>query len=160
VNLYWLELGHSRLAIVGRPRGDDWLEDDVRSLKEIGVDILVSALTASEWEDLGLMKEESACRSCGIEFVSFPIEDRSVPASVHEFGKLIDRLHALLAADKHLAVHCRAGIGRSSLIAAALLIENGFSVEAAFAAVERARGVQVPDTDEQRRWIEDWSKSK
>ena len=37
-----------RLAIVPRPRGGDWLEDEVRAWREAGVDIVVSALEADE----------------------------------------------------------------------------------------------------------------
>lgn len=159
MNLCWVELSDARLAIVGRPRGDDWLQDDIKTLKNQGVDVLVCALTPAESQELGLSAEEGTCRSYEIEFVSFPIEDRSVPASPNEFGELIDRLHALLAIGKSVAIHCRAGIGRSSLIAASLLVRNGFSAEAASVALEAARGSSVPDTHEQRRWVEDWSKS-
>ncbi|MGH9735719.1 MAG: dual specificity protein phosphatase family protein [Candidatus Acidiferrales bacterium] len=160
MNLYSIDAGDARLAIVGRPRGHDWLEDDIKSLVKVGVDVLVSALTPAESEELGLSAEASVCRSCGIEFVSFPIEDRAVPASADDFGKLISRLNAILATGRRIAIHCRAGIGRSSLIAAALLIENGSSVEVAFVAIETARGVPVPDTPQQRRWTEDRSTSR
>lgn len=161
MNLYWIETSNARLAIVGRPRGHDWLDDDITSLKQAGVDVLVSALTASESEELGLVEERNVCRSREMDFVSFPIEDRSVPVSQDEFQRLIVSLHALLAAGKHVAIHCRAGIGRSSLIAAALLVDSGFSVETAFVTVERARGISIPDTPEQRLWLERYSlKSK
>ena len=44
--VYWIttEQGQ-RLAIVERPRGDGWLEDDIRSLYEAGIEVVVSALT-------------------------------------------------------------------------------------------------------------------
>lgn len=142
MNLYWVELGNARLAIVARPRGRDWLEDDIKSLKGAGVDALVCALTPAESEELGLSAEDSACRSCGIEFISFPIEDRSVPASASDFGGLITRLHFLLSTGKHLAIHCRAGIGRSSLIAASLLVGNGFSAEALLPLSKRREAFQ------------------
>jgi protein-tyrosine phosphatase len=59
-----------------------------------------------------------------------------------------------LAEGKAVGVHCRAGIGRSSLIAAALLIQNGVSPETAFLTIQEARGCPVPDTVEQRNWVE------
>ena len=43
-----------RLAIVPRPRGGEWLDDDVRALKEQGFDLVVSLLTPDEAIDLGL----------------------------------------------------------------------------------------------------------
>ena len=49
-----------------------------------------------------------------------------------------------------VAVHCRAGIGRSSMIVASALIRNGLSPESAFRAIEESRGCNVPDTPEQK----------
>lgn len=49
------------------------------------------------------------------------------------------------------------GIGRSALVSAAVLVSQGLSVETAFEAVGRARGVQVPDTDEQKTYVADIS---
>jgi protein-tyrosine phosphatase len=54
---------------------------------------------------------------------------------------------------KHVAVHCWAGVGRSSLIAAALLVRRGTAPEAAWARIAEARGLPVPETDEQRAWV-------
>src|SRR5262249_25284547 len=50
-------------------------------------------------------------------------------------------------------IHCRAGIGRSGLVGAAVLLHCGFTVREAFAAISKARGVQVPDTAEQSEWL-------
>src|ERR1700743_3176736 len=52
---YWINPGaNGRLAIVPRPRGGDWLADDLHALRREGIDILVSLLTPSEVEELGL----------------------------------------------------------------------------------------------------------
>lgn len=157
MNLYWIASDQIRLAIAPRPRGDEWLADDVRSLKEAGVDVLVSALTRSEAEELGLTSEEGCCRRSGLEFLSFPVEDRSVPAKLDTFDTLLNNLKQRLGNGKRVAVHCRAGIGRSAIIVACLLMRNGFSSKAAFLAIEKARGLSVPDTEEQRRWVEQYS---
>jgi hypothetical protein len=34
---FWIEAGSLRLAIVPRPRGDDWLEDELRSMRKAGI---------------------------------------------------------------------------------------------------------------------------
>lgn len=51
-------------------------------------------------------------------------------------------------------MHCRAGIGRSAIIAASLLALNGTDVDLAFKLVTEARGCPVPDTPEQKKWVE------
>jgi protein-tyrosine phosphatase len=50
-------------------------------------------------------------------------------------------------------IHCRAGIGRSSMIAACTMICADVSAADALSRIEAARGVRVPDTEEQRDWV-------
>jgi protein-tyrosine phosphatase len=153
MTLYWIKTDAVRLAIIPRPRGHDWLSDDMSILRRAGVDVIVSALTPSEAEELGLAVEAESCRNSGMRFFSFPIEDRSVPASESEFKGLVESISQCLRKGNAVAVHCRAGIGRSSIIAASVLIHSGLSVDSSFSAVEEARGCPVPDTQEQRAWV-------
>jgi len=111
-------------------------------------------LTTAENEELGLVEESRCCQSRGIEFLSFPIEDRSVPNSSAKFTELVDSVTGFLHEGKTVAVHCRAGIGRSLMIAASALIHIRLSKESAFRSIEESRSCSVPDTREQRRWVE------
>ena len=80
--LYWIDgPWKGRLAILPRPRGGDWLEDEVREWQIVGVNTMVTLLTNDEVADLDLAEEARLCRASGIDLVSFPIVDRSVPAS-------------------------------------------------------------------------------
>jgi protein-tyrosine phosphatase len=106
---------------------------------------------------LGLLQEEHECRSNGLDFISFPIEDRSVPSSAQEFESFLDSVLILVRKRMAIGVHCRAGIGRSSMIVAALLIRSGHSPAAAFQIISESRGCPVPDTPEQKQWMEKWS---
>jgi protein-tyrosine phosphatase len=106
---------------------------------------------------LGLLEESQFCQSNGLEFLSFPIEDRSVPSSFNEIEGLLNSVTDYLRNGKAVGVHCRAGIGRSSMIVASALIRNGLSVDSAFSAIQEARGCSVPDTPEQRQWVERYS---
>jgi hypothetical protein len=55
---YWVETGNQlRVAIVPRPRGGDWLEDELDQMKRAGVDVLVSMLQVDEAAELGLSSE-------------------------------------------------------------------------------------------------------
>jgi len=56
-----------------------------------------------------------------------------------------------------VVVHCREGVGHAGLIAVALLIEAGLGPEEAIRRVSKARGVSVPETAEQRLWIESFA---
>ncbi|HZQ34850.1 MAG TPA: tyrosine protein phosphatase [Dehalococcoidia bacterium] len=153
--LYWIQsVGAGRLATLPHPRGGDWLPDEIASLRADGVDLLVSLLTPYEIGDLELQAEAELCAGAGIELASYPIEDRRVPPSLAEMRDLVARLFVALQAGRGVALHCRAGIGRSSTVAACVLVAAGLSPEQAFARITAARGVDLPDTDEQRAWVE------
>jgi protein-tyrosine phosphatase len=137
-----------------RPRGADWLEDEVQSLREQGVDILVSALTSDEVDELDLAKEPDYCYENAISFLPFPIPDRDIPSSYGAVRSFVEGLGKELRAGKAVAIHCRAGIGRSSLLAASTLVVMGLSPQRAFELIREARGCNVPDTDLQRVWVE------
>ena len=48
-----------RIAIAARPRGNDWLCDEVSAFSREGIDTLVSMLTDEEAEELGLEQESA-----------------------------------------------------------------------------------------------------
>jgi hypothetical protein len=151
--LFWIEHGGAgRLAITARPRADDWLDAEVDAWKAAGVDILVSLLEASEVSELGLGREADLCRTRGIDFVSFPIADRGVPEP-DQAAQMARVLAARLHEGRSIAIHCRAGIGRSSIMAACTLTFAGIEPARALALIGAARGLNVPDTDEQRDWV-------
>jgi len=114
-----------RLAIVPRPRGGDWLEDEVHAWKEMGFDVVVSLLTRDELDELGLVAEADLSRTQGLKFCEFPIPDLGVPKSSATTRELLDNLRSDLDVGKQIAIHCRQGIGRSGLIAAGVLIVSG-----------------------------------
>src|SRR5262245_52954752 len=123
---------------MSRPRGGDCLEDEISSLKEAGVDVLVSLLDASEISELELEKEPDYCEKLGIDFRHFPITDRSTPASIQAAKNFVDGLQNLLRQEKRIVIHCRQGIGRSSLIAASILVKDGHSADEAFSIIVQA----------------------
>jgi len=158
--LYWIAgPWPGRLAIMARPRGGDWLEDEIQSWRRSGVDVVVSLLTSDEQTELDLAGEEALCRANGIEYFSFPIVDRSVPSSSETFSEQLAKLAEQLANGKTIAVHCRQGIGRAALVAIGLLTLSGMGPATAIEQVGAARGYPVPETPEQRRWLTDFAKS-
>lgn len=120
--LYWIEREPpGRLAIMPRPRAGDWLDDETRSLREQGVDVLLSLLMDPELSELDLAGVPLSCRTAGIDWLRLPIPDRGVPPSLQATQELLARLRRELGGNRGVAIHCRAGIGRSAMVAAALL---------------------------------------
>lgn len=159
--LYWIDGGSpGRLALLPRPRGGEWLEDEVRAWKNEKIDIVLSLLTEEEMEELGLEREAALCAADGLEYISFPIDDHGVPDSTLKMRQLATKMAANLAEGKSLAIHCRAAIGRSAVVAATILSFGGMDVGTAFQKIAAARGCPVPDTDEQRQWVENFAKAR
>jgi protein tyrosine phosphatase (PTP) superfamily phosphohydrolase (DUF442 family) len=141
------------LAVMARPRSGEWLRDELRGLSQIGVATIASLLEPREESELELTLERSVAEELGLTFLSFPIVDRGVPLAPREFHTFTSRLADDVRAGRGVAVHCRAGIGRSGIAAAAVLVSLGHEPRDVFAIVSKARGVNVPDTDEQIEWF-------
>jgi protein-tyrosine phosphatase len=159
--IHWIDapLG-GRLGIMARPRAGDWLMEEIAAWKAAGVQLVISLLEMAEVVELGLKHESQLCDATGIEFVSFPIPDRGVPESLRKTAEVAGSIATHVASGRAIAIHCRAGIGRSSLIAACALVCVGFESEPAFALIASARGMSVPDTDEQRLWVKAFEAAK
>jgi protein-tyrosine phosphatase len=155
VSVYWIEGPWSgRLAIVARPRGGEWLADEISRWRQAGIDVVVSLLTSDELAELHLQQERHHVQQAGLHFLAFPIPDRSIPSSVRETRRLVEQLDRLLIEGKKIGIHCRQSVGRSALLAASLLVHAGIDADEAFHRIEIARGCTVPETAEQREWVE------
>jgi len=153
-NVMWIE-GREPvgLAIVLRPNGDDQLKKDLGTIKQNGVQTLVSLLVPIEAQWLGLADEGPFAVEAGMNFLSYPILDVHVPKNVVSFRNFAAHLADRLRAGDRIGVHCRGSIGRSTVTAACALMHLGWKPKEALAAIQMARGCSVPDTLQQRRWI-------
>ena len=146
-----------KLTVLPRPRGGDWLEDEVAAWRSANVGAVVSLLTKDEEASLELADEADIVGRHGIQFVSFPIPDYSVPASRADTAKLVGQLGAMLSQGVNVVIHCRGGLGRAPLLAACLLATVGVPPEVAFQRIGAVRGTTVPETPEQRKWVIDFA---
>lgn len=152
--LFWIPgPWRGKLAVASRPRGGDWLEDEIKGWRKAGLDVVVSLLEEDEAAQFELAREGDVAESKGVRFISFPIPDRGVPASTREAISLFTDIAAALEAGKNVAVHCRQGIGRSGIIATGLLLTSGVVVDKALEVVGAARGEAIPETPAQLQWI-------
>jgi protein-tyrosine phosphatase len=151
--LFWINQFHDgNLAIMPAPRSLERLEETILRWKEDGIDCVVSLLERSEMP--GLLEAEAAlCEEFGIEFLSFPVRDKTVPPLLAPFAGLARELAGGIKRGRAVAIHCRAGIGRSTTLAACVLIYLGVDGEVALDMIADARGVEVPETEAQRQWI-------
>ena len=141
-----------------RPRGDDWLEDEVKRLELNGVQTIVSLLEFQEIAELGLECEKTFCLKHNVNFINYPIQDRGLPQERQSLNELIGKLRSKLYQGERIVIHCRMGIGRSSMIAAAVLIEDEMTANEIFGEISKIRGLTVPDTEDQVNWLKQFER--
>lgn len=153
-SIYKIEdIGLGFLAVMAKPAAGEWIEDEFLGIAKQGIHQIVSLLELQEAYVVGLQDEKQLAEKNRMEFISFPIQDRGLPKSVSEFSRFTKNLYHQVSDGKNTIVHCWAGIGRTGLVAAGILLHHGYNPSAAFELISLKRRVQVPDTDEQRNWL-------
>ena len=94
----------------------------------------------------------------GVVFARLPVADYGTP-SLPALAAMADRLAARLAKGASVHLHCAGGMGRSGLLACAVLGVEGAAPDQAMARVGEARGKPVPETDAQRALLRDHAAS-
>ncbi|MEZ4436430.1 MAG: tyrosine protein phosphatase [bacterium] len=158
--IHWVEVAATRpgrLGTAARPRGGAWLDDELRGWRAAGVERVVSMLTEPEVAELELGDAAAAAARAGLRLVRVPVVDRGLPGSSRVVAAAAGEAAAVLRGGGGVVTHCRQGIGRASMMAAAVLIELGVEWSAALGAIEAARGRSIPDTREQRAWVEQYA---
>lgn len=137
-----------------RPRSGDWLSDEIAGWQRAGVSTVVSMLEHHEVRELQLEEEPLFCKYYGIDFLAWPTPDAGTPRSMHDTSAFVDELVARLRHDQGVAIHCRAGIGRSGLLSACVLLRLGVPLADVFPMLSRARKIPIPDTPVQVAWVQ------
>lgn len=112
---------------------------DLQEIIDWGANTVVSLIEAHEFNVLKVQDLPAAVRDSGMRWVHLPIIDMHTPDQEFEDvwaeqGELIR--HSLRIGERVL-LHCYAGLGRTGMIAARLLVEMGMAPEEAIATARR-----------------------
>jgi atypical dual specificity phosphatase len=125
---FWVKPG--RLGGVPRPGVVDTVDADLEGLRRLGISVLVTL------EEVPAVDPEALARH-GLASIHVPIADMGAPA-LDRAAQLCRVIGRLVAGGAAVAVHCRAGQGRTGTVLAAQLVFEG---AAAAGAIDRVRGV-------------------
>lgn len=142
---HWIVAGC--LAGCAEPGVSSPIDYDLDLLTRMGVTHLVT-LTEHDLDAQALARH-------GLSNIHLPIFDRE-PPSVRQTYMLLRRMQVLLDEGRTVAVHCRAGIGRTGTILAAWLIrEGGLSADSAIGRLRNINRSYV-QSDAQERFLHDF----
>lgn len=134
-NFLWLREGE--IAGTARPGLVLDLDLDLIALQRVGISVLVSLeseVAAVDAQSLGRF---------GITGLALPIQDMGVP-SLEEADDLCSNITRLIGQGEAVALHCKAGLGRTGTMLVALLISEGMSARE---ALDVARNIEP-------RWVQ------
>ena len=147
-------IGKGRLAIMAHPASTGSVASTISEIATLGFHQVASLLELAEANALGLAEEGELVTAQSMKFVSFAIPDMGLPACSEDFTRLAQLLFTEINSGTNTLIHCRGGIGRSGLLAAAVLLQCGKDVQTAFAQVSLMRDRQVPETAQQGDWLQ------
>jgi ADP-ribosyl-[dinitrogen reductase] hydrolase len=130
------------------------LATDLNVIRGWGASLVITLLEDHELKELRVAQLGDEVERRGMAWLQVAVPDVNVPSGRQRAhwmfaatmaGNLLDRGESVL-------IHCKGGLGRTGLAAAALLVEKGASPDDAIRAVRQAR----PDTienNEQEAWV-------
>ena len=101
--------------------------------------MLVTLVRDYELDDLGVPDLFERVAAFGLESMHLPITDGGVPTDPDAFRTLVMTVLGHARDGENVVIHCRAGLGRTGLLAAACLVAVGVQPEDAIGIVRATR---------------------
>jgi ADP-ribosylglycohydrolase len=161
---HWIEPG--RLLAGEHPAGadDQATRKRLAKLLDAGIDCFIDL---TEPEEMASYESLLAAARGGDQaaYLRRPIRDHGVPQSAAGMRLILETLERALAEGRSVYLHCRAGIGRTNLVAGCWLASRAGDGEAALERLNRAwrgnarsrRWPRIPETDEQADFVRRWA---
>lgn len=130
------------------------LEQDLAVIRAWGADAVVTLLEEHEFVLLGVPDLPEVMTKQPFQWFCLPIRDSDIPDERFEIAwpEVFRKVENILKMGGGVVIHCRGGLGRSGLVAARLLVEEGMTPDEAILLVRRVRPGAI-ETWEQESYV-------
>ncbi len=144
--------GAGRIGLASAPSGQPGA---LERMEAWNAALVVTLVGSDELESLGIARLGEEVRRRHMEWHHWPIRDGEVPDAAFEaaWPARSAMLRSLIARGGRVLIHCRAGLGRTGMVGARLLVETGMAASEAIATVRTSRPGAI-ETAAQVRWVE------
>jgi len=117
------------------------LQESLAQLRAAGAEAVITVMPNDEMASNGVSELPDACRESALQWFHFPIvEDTSPGAEFREaWGTGRSEVFEILDRSGTVAIHCKGGSGRTSLMAAIILCERGMNHDQILEQVKAVR---------------------
>lgn len=162
-NSYWIEPARILAGEHPSAGSEESTLERVRRLLDAGVDCFIDLTEPGELESYERFLTVPPARR-EVVYLRKSIPDHGVPESAARMQEILDALDGALADGRCVYLHCRAGIGRTNVVAGCWIASRGGGGEAALERLNRkwranARSrtwPSVPETDAQGEFVRGW----
>jgi len=162
-NTFWVEPGRLLAGAYPGAGTERSARARIRKLLDLGVSCFIDLTSEGELDPYQRWLPGPYGRD-SVAYLRKPVRDHSLPARVEQTIGILDEIDAALEEGRIVYLHCRAGIGRTNLIAGCWLSRHGYVGEAAldrlntlWQACSRAdTWPSVPETAAQVEYVRQW----
>ena len=142
-----------KLYLSAMPGREEPLEQFLQEAEEAGINHILCLVSDEEIAEKSPDYLEAIQRgTIPARLWQHAIPDYGVPDSPSELLEALESIKQVLMRGESAVIHCAAGIGRTGMIATALLVRLGFSQSVATRTIEQAGS--TPETEEQWDFID------
>ena len=117
------------------------LQESLAQLKAAGAEAVITVMPNDEMASNGVTELPDVCRNTALQWFHFPIVEDTSPGEefrqAWETGK--NQVFGILDRSGTVAIHCKGGSGRTSLMAAIILCERGIKHDQILEQVKAVR---------------------
>ncbi len=162
-NSYWVEPERILAGEHPSAAGPEAIPERMRRLFDAGIDCFIDLTEAGELDSYEEFLSAPSARRDTL-YLRKPIRDHGVPESAERMREILDALDGALADGRCVYLHCRAGIGRTNVVAGCWIANRGGGGKAALERLNRqwlgsARSSswpRIPETPAQAEFVRNW----